>query len=68
MLSSIYVSAHTLLSSLTLESLIVQCIVDLADPMLSEPLILKFRGRVCDLSKQKFSSNVIEKVRHVPLE
>jgi len=37
--------------------------VDLADPMLSEPLILKFRGRVCELSKQKFSSNVIEKVR-----
>ncbi|PUU72262.1 armadillo-type protein [Tuber borchii] len=40
---------------------VVQYILDLADPMLSEPLILKFRGRVCELSKQKFSSNVIEK-------
>ncbi|KAL0635529.1 hypothetical protein Q9L58_005460 [Maublancomyces gigas] len=34
---------------------------DLNETQFSEPLILQFRGRVCELSKQKFSSNVIEK-------
>lgn len=38
-------------------------LVDLNEMQFSEPLILQFRGRVCELSKQKFSSNVIEKVR-----
>lgn len=37
-------------------------LVDLNEMQFSEPLILQFRGRVCELSKQKFSSNVIEKV------
>ncbi|KAI5841910.1 armadillo-type protein [Morchella snyderi] len=40
---------------------VVQYILDLNEPMFSEPLILQFRGRVCELSKQKFSSNVMEK-------
>jgi hypothetical protein len=41
---------------------VVQYILDLGEPTLSEPVILKFRGMICDLAKQKFSSNVIEKV------
>lgn len=36
--------------------------VDLGEPKLSEPVILRFAGRVCELARQKFSSNVIEKV------
>ncbi|KAA8895705.1 armadillo-type protein [Sphaerosporella brunnea] len=40
---------------------VVQYILDLGEPTLSEPVILKFRGMICDLAKQKFSSNVIEK-------
>ena len=35
--------------------------VDLGEPKLSEPVILQFCGMLCDLAKQKFSSNVIEK-------
>ena len=41
---------------------VVQYILDLGEPNLSEPVILQFRGMVCNLAKQKFSSNVIEKV------
>jgi len=40
---------------------VVQYILDLGEPKLSEPVILQFRGMICDLAKQKFSSNVIEK-------
>lgn len=40
---------------------VVQYILDLGEPRLAEPLINRFRGKVCSLSKQKFSSNVIEK-------
>lgn len=42
---------------------VVQYILDLGEPKLSEPVILQFRGMICDLAKQKFSSNVMEKVR-----
>jgi hypothetical protein len=35
--------------------------VDLGEPQLSEPVILQFCGMLCELAKQKFSSNVIEK-------
>jgi hypothetical protein len=35
--------------------------VDLAEPHFTEPLCQSFRGNVAALSKQKFSSNVIEK-------
>ncbi|KAI5852319.1 armadillo-type protein [Tricharina praecox] len=40
---------------------VVQYILDLGEPTLSEPVILKFCGMICELAKQKFSSNVIEK-------
>ncbi|TGZ77790.1 ARM repeat-containing protein [Ascodesmis nigricans] len=40
---------------------VVQYILDLGEAKYSEPVVLQFRGRVCDLAKQKFSSNVIEK-------
>ena len=39
----------------------MQYILDLGDPIYSEPVIKRFLGKVCLLSKQKFSSNVIEK-------
>lgn len=41
---------------------VVQYILDLDEPKLAEPLICRFKTKVCLLSKQKFSSNVIEKV------
>lgn len=40
---------------------VVQYILDLNEPIFTEPLVLMFAGRVPQLSKQKFSSNVIEK-------
>ncbi|KUJ08544.1 ARM repeat-containing protein [Mollisia scopiformis] len=40
---------------------VVQYILDLNEPVFTEPLVQMFRGRVGQLSKQKFSSNVIEK-------
>ncbi|KAL1306571.1 hypothetical protein AAFC00_005256 [Neodothiora populina] len=40
---------------------VVQYILDLGEPAFSEPLCLGFAGNVAILSKQKFSSNVIEK-------
>lgn len=40
---------------------VVQYILDLNEPIFTEPLVTMFKGRVCQLSKQKFSSNVIEK-------
>lgn len=36
--------------------------MDLGEPELAEPMIHKFLGRIIELSMQKFSSNVIEKV------
>lgn len=40
---------------------VVQYILDLNEPIFTEPLVAMFQGRICQLSKQKFSSNVIEK-------
>ncbi|KAK0127549.1 hypothetical protein ONS96_007084 [Cadophora gregata f. sp. sojae] len=40
---------------------VVQYILDLNEPVFTEPLVGMFAGRVPQLSKQKFSSNVIEK-------
>jgi hypothetical protein len=40
---------------------VVQYILDLNEPIFTEPLVAQFKGRVPQLSKQKFSSNVIEK-------
>jgi hypothetical protein len=40
---------------------VVQYILDLSDPNFTNPLCLNFTGKVAELSKQKFSSNVIEK-------
>jgi hypothetical protein len=40
---------------------VVQYILDLNDPSFTTPLCLGFRGKIAELSMQKFSSNVIEK-------
>ncbi|CAG8976315.1 hypothetical protein HYALB_00005721 [Hymenoscyphus albidus] len=40
---------------------VVQYILDLNEPLFTEPLVRMFEGKVGQLSKQKFSSNVIEK-------
>lgn len=40
---------------------VVQYILDLGEPIFTEPLVGMFQGQVGQLSKQKFSSNVIEK-------
>lgn len=46
-----------------LPSQVVQYILDLNDNRFSDAVIRQFLGNVCALSVQKFSSNVIEKVR-----
>jgi hypothetical protein len=40
---------------------VVQYILDLNDPSFTNPMCVGFAGKVAELSKQKFSSNVIEK-------
>lgn len=45
-----------------LHSLLTLVKVDLGEPAFSEPLCRSFEDNVAILSKQKFSSNVIEKV------
>jgi hypothetical protein len=40
---------------------VVQYILDLNDPSFTNPLCVGFSGKISELSKQKFSSNVIEK-------
>ncbi|KAF2478649.1 hypothetical protein BDY17DRAFT_55974 [Neohortaea acidophila] len=40
---------------------VVQYVLDLNEPMFTEPLCRSFAGNIAFLSKQKFSSNVIEK-------
>jgi hypothetical protein len=42
---------------------VVQYILDLNDNRFSDAVIRQFLGNICALSVQKFSSNVIEKVR-----
>ena len=53
-----------MLMFLTLVHSCTEYVLDLNDVRFSEPLIRQFVGNVCVLSVQKFSSNVIEKVRH----
>jgi uncharacterized membrane-anchored protein YjiN (DUF445 family) len=44
---------------------VLQYIVDLNEPVFTDPLCYSFQTRVVELSKHKFSSNVIEKcIRH----
>ncbi|KAB5582488.1 armadillo-type protein [Coniochaeta sp. 2T2.1] len=40
---------------------VVQYIIDLNEPSYTEPLVVQFQGRISQLSRHKFSSNVIEK-------
>ena len=40
---------------------VVQYILDLNDPTFTAPMCQQFKGKITELSKQKFSSNVIEK-------
>ncbi|KAF2855290.1 ARM repeat-containing protein [Plenodomus tracheiphilus IPT5] len=40
---------------------VVQYILDLSDPNFTTPMCKSFEGKIAELSKQKFSSNVIEK-------
>ena len=47
---------------------VVQYILDLNESMYTEPLVAMFQGRVGQLSRQKFSSNVIEKCLRCALE
>jgi hypothetical protein len=42
---------------------VVQYVLDLGDSKHSEVVVGRFVGHVCELSVQKFSSNVIEKVK-----
>ena len=41
---------------------VLQYIVDIGEPVFTDPLIFSFKGSIALLSKQKFSSNVIEKL------
>lgn len=47
---------------------VVQYIIDLNDLNFTEPLVARFRGRICSLSRHKFSSNVVEKCLRCSLE
>jgi hypothetical protein len=48
---------------------VVQYILDLSVPEFTRPLCLSFEGRMVDLSRQKFSSNVMEKmIRCSPMD
>jgi len=40
---------------------VVQYIIDLNQEVFTEPVVRQFGGRICALSKHKFSSNVVEK-------
>lgn len=40
---------------------VVQYIIDLNEPLFTEPIVQNFLGQIGDLSRHKFSSNVIEK-------
>ncbi|KAK4247099.1 armadillo-type protein [Corynascus novoguineensis] len=40
---------------------VVQYIIDLNETTFTEPLVKQFQGRIAQLSKHKFSSNVVEK-------
>ncbi|KAI0479285.1 ARM repeat-containing protein [Xylariaceae sp. FL0804] len=40
---------------------VVQYIIDLNEPTFTEPIVEQFRGGIVELSRHKFSSNVVEK-------
>ncbi|ROV97772.1 hypothetical protein VMCG_07373 [Cytospora schulzeri] len=40
---------------------VIQYIIDLSEPVFTEPVVKQFYGRIAQLSRHKFSSNVIEK-------
>lgn len=40
---------------------VIQYIIDLNEPCFTEPVVQGFRGSICQLSRHKFSSNVVEK-------
>jgi len=47
---------------------VVQYIIDLNEAAFTEPLVAQFSGRICQLSRHKFSSNVIEKCLRCALD
>lgn len=47
---------------------VVQYIIDLNDHNYTEPLVAQLRGRICQLSRHKFSSNVVEKCLRCSLD
>ncbi|CAK7267437.1 hypothetical protein SEPCBS119000_002549 [Sporothrix epigloea] len=47
---------------------VVQYIIDLNDHNYTEPLVTRLRGRICALSRHKFSSNVVEKCLRCSLD
>ncbi len=47
---------------------VVQYIIDLNETSFTEPLVAQFRNRICQLSRHKFSSNVIEKCLRCALD
>ncbi|CAK7198909.1 hypothetical protein SEUCBS139899_001577 [Sporothrix eucalyptigena] len=47
---------------------VVQYIIDLNDHNYTEPLVAQLRGRICALSRHKFSSNVVEKCLRCSLD
>ncbi|EFW22893.1 hypothetical protein D8B26_006450 [Coccidioides posadasii str. Silveira] len=60
LIAQITASSYTLVQD-PFGNYVVQYILDLAEPRFTEPLCQTFIGKVSMLSKQKFSSNVIEK-------
>ncbi|KUI67963.1 hypothetical protein VM1G_03374 [Cytospora mali] len=40
---------------------VIQYIIDLSEPIFTEPVVKQFYGRIAQLSRHKFSSNVVEK-------
>lgn len=47
---------------------VVQYVLDLGDINYTDTLVRCFLEHVCDLSVQKFSSNVIEKVKYIYID
>ncbi|KAJ9132281.1 ARM repeat-containing protein [Pleurostoma richardsiae] len=47
---------------------VVQYIIDLNEPTFTEPVVAMFQGRIGELSRHKFSSNVIEKCLRCALD
>jgi hypothetical protein len=47
---------------------VVQYIIDLNETSFTEPLVRQFQTRICELSRHKFSSNVVEKCLRCALD